>query len=462
MSALGAKIVAARAVGGIVRRAGRGGGTSLPGKVLIRLEPHAIEALSGRLARGSAVISATNGKTTTAAMTASIMERAGIRLVHNRAGANMAGGIASTLLASARSRGRIDGELGLFEVDEFWLDRVTAELNPRAVLLGNLFRDQLDRYGELETIADRWAAVVAGLPQATRLILGADDPLIADLGRHREDVTLFGVEDDSVAVPEMQHASDSKHCRRCGAAYQYDAIYLGHLGRYHCPNCGQQRPTPQIRAEQITLQGTTSASFELVTPAGSRRVALPLPGLYNVYNALAAAALCLELGASLPQVVDGLETVTAAFGRAERIRIGAVELSILLIKNPAGANEILRTLVLEPEEINVLALLNDGIADGRDVSWVWDADFEMIVAHARRITCSGTRAAELALRLKYAGVPVQRLAVVPSLPEALDAALADVSDGRLFALPTYTALLALREELSARGHVAPYWAEKRG
>jgi UDP-N-acetylmuramyl tripeptide synthase len=458
MSALGAKILAARTVGEIVRRAGRGGGTSLPGKILIRLEPHAIGELSARLRRGSAVISATNGKTTTAAMTASILERAGLRLVHNRAGANMAGGIASTLLDSARRGGGIDGELGLFEVDEFWLQLVTDELRPRALVLGNLFRDQLDRYGELETIADRWAAVVGGLPRDTRLVLNADDPLIADLGRGAGPVSYFGVEDPSVAIAEMQHASDSKHCRRCGAAYRYDAIYLGHLGRYHCPSCGQRRPEPAISATAITLHGTSKAAFTLCTPGGSRPVTLPLPGLYNVYNALAAAGLCLALGATLDEVVAGLEAVTAAFGRAETISVGTVELSILLIKNPAGANEILRTLALEDGELDILAVLNDLTADGRDVSWVWDADFELIADRVRRVTCAGTRAAELALRLKYAGVPVTRLDVVPALPEALDAALAAADGGRLFALPTYTALLALREELSGRGHVARYWA----
>jgi UDP-N-acetylmuramyl tripeptide synthase len=292
-------------------------------------------------------------------------------------------------------------------------------------------------------------------------VLDADDPLIADLGRERADTIFYGVEDPSVALPEMQHAADSKHCRRCGAAYRYDAIYLGHLGRYHCPSCGQRRPTPTIRAERIVLAGTDSASFTLVAPAGERRIELPLPGLYNVYNALAAAALCEALGVDLDTVKRGLERVTAAFGRAETVTFGGSELSILLIKNPAGANEILRTLVLEPEDIDVLAVLNDLTADGRDVSWVWDADFEMLVGHVRRVTCAGTRAAELALRLKYAGVPAERLNVVPDLPQALDAALAAAPDGRVFALPTYTALLALREELSRRGHVARYWSTKR-
>jgi lipid II isoglutaminyl synthase (glutamine-hydrolysing) len=460
MSALGVKIVAARAVGSLARRAGRGGGTSLPGRVLIKLEPSAIGQLAARLDRGSVIVSATNGKTTTAAMIAAVLERAGITLVHNRAGANMAGGIASTLLASARRRGCIDGELGLFEVDEFWLDRVARQVGPRAVLLGNLFRDQLDRYGELETIADRWSAIVVELSPPTRLVLNADDPLIADLGRRSSAVSYFGIEDPSVAISEMQHASDSKHCRNCGALYKYDTIYLGHLGRYHCPSCGRSRPEPSIAAEAITLDGTRGSTFSLRTPAGSFGIELPLPGLYNVYNAVGAAALCLELGVDAAEVAAGLGAVTAAFGRAETVAIGETQLSLLLIKNPAGANEVLRTLALEDGELDVLAVLNDRIADGRDVSWVWDADFEGLADRVRSVVCAGTRAAELALRLKYAGVPVDRLHVVPGLSAALDTALANASDQRLFALPTYTAMLELRDELARRGHVAHFWQRR--
>jgi lipid II isoglutaminyl synthase (glutamine-hydrolysing) len=458
MSFLGPKILAARAVGELARITGRGGGTSLPGKVLMRLEPHAISELAARMSEGCAVISATNGKTTTSAMTASVLRHAGLTLVHNRAGANMAGGIASSLLHAARADGGIDGQFGLFELDEFWLDRVTPQLRPRAVLLGNLFRDQLDRYGELEAIADRWAGVVAMLPDAASLVLNADDPLVADLGRGRPEVTYFGVEDPAMAMPEMQHAADSKHCRRCGAAYAYDGIYLGHLGRYRCPSCGQQRPQPSVAAEEVHLQGTRAARFRLRTPAGTAPVVLPLPGLYNVYNALAAASLCLELGVGFDSVVAGLQDVRAAFGRAETVGIGDRELAILLIKNPAGANEIVRTLVLERGEIDVLGVLNDQVADGRDVSWIWDADFEILATRVRRVTCAGTRAAELAVRLKYAGVPSDRLHVVPRLADAIDEALQTAADRRVYALPTYTALLELREQLAARGHVGNFWA----
>jgi lipid II isoglutaminyl synthase (glutamine-hydrolysing) len=452
-------LLAARASGAVLRRAGRGG-TSLPGKILTRVEPHAIGRLAARLQRGSVVISATNGKTTTAAMVAAIMRRTGASLVHNRAGANMAGGVAAALAGAARHGGReLDGDLGLFEVDEFWLGPVVEELEPRAMLLGNLFRDQLDRYGELETIADRWVGIVAARDPATTLVLNADDPVIADLGRTALPV-YYGVDDDALALPELQHASDSKHCRRCGHAYHYDAAYLAHLGHYRCPNCGAQRPEPSVRATAVELRGITAAAFTLHTDAGERRIELPLPGLYNVYNALGAAALTLALGAGIDDVAAGLASVEPAFGRAETLDLGGRPTSILLVKNPAGANEVLRTLALEGEQLDLFGMLNDRTADGRDISWVWDADWEVIAPRLRRMTCSGTRAAELALRLKYAGVPAQRLRVIDDIEAGLDAALADRDGGPaapLYAIPTYTALLELRDLLTRRGQVEAYW-----
>ena len=451
------KLVAARAVGALARRAGRGG-TSLPGKVLVRLQPDAVARLAGRLPQGSVLVSATNGKTTTAGMAAAILEGTGTRLVHNRSGANMEGGVASALLDAAEPSGTIAGDLGLFEVDEFWLPRVAAEVEPRTLLLANLFRDQLDRYGELESIADRWADVVAERAGRTDFVLNADDPLVADLGRERPGVRYFGVEDDTIALPGMQHASDSKHCRRCGHPYAYEAAYLAHLGRYACPSCGARRPQPDVAACEIELHGVHGASFTLRADGAEARVELPLPGLYNVYNALGAAALCLTLGTPLPAVAAALGQVHAAFGRAETIVVGGRPLSILLVKNPAGANEVLRTLALEEGELDVLGVLNDGVADGRDVSWIWDADMEVVASRIRHATCSGRRAAELALRLKYAGLDPARIDVEPDLPAALERALRDGEPGRpLYALPTYTALLSLRRLLAERGAARPYW-----
>lgn len=473
---LAPKLALARAAGALSRLRG-GGATSAPGKLLLKLEPNAIGELSARLRRGSVLVSATNGKTTTATMVASILERDGVELVHNQAGANMAGGIASTLLAGTRPRRRMAGELGLFEVDELWLAPVAAQLSGlRAVLLANLFRDQLDRYGELETIADSWVAALEDDPARTAtLVLNADDPLVADLGRDRDraakpdddsedagcrPVVYFGIEDDSLALPGMAHAADAKHCRRCGSPYAFEAVYLGHLGHYHCPGCGQLRPSPTVRASAVTLHGVRGASFHLTVPAGETEVELSLPGLYNVYNALAAAALAVALGIELEEIVDGLQRATAAFGRAETLTVDGRATQILLVKNPAGANEVLRTLALEPGEHDLLGVLNDNIADGRDVSWIWDADYELLAGRVRRVTCAGTRAAELALRLKYAGIDPSRITVIDDLGQALTAAAADRRPGEpepLYVLPTYTAMLALRALLVRRGEAGSSW-----
>ena len=444
----------ARSVRALSRRLGRGGGTTLPGRLLLRADSGALERMAGRLDHGAVLVSATNGKTTTAAMVAAILEASGERVVHNRAGSNMGWGVATALLDA----GREPGQIGLFEVDEAWLPRVAGALRPRTYLLSNLFRDQLDRYGELDLLADGWAELVQRDAGEARFVLNADDPLVADLGRGRDGVVYYGVSDDSQAIPELQHAADSKHCRNCGTPYAYDAVYLGHLGRYHCPNCGRARPEPTVVAERVRLDGMRGADMTLGTPAGNVEVRLPVPGLYNVYNAVAAAALSLDLGAPLDTVRSALEGFGGSFGRVETITVGGRPVSILLVKNPAGANEVLRTLTLEDGELDLWLALNDNIADGRDVSWIWDADFELLAGRVRRVTCSGARAEEMALRLKYAGIEAE-LAVDRDLAGSLDAAVAGGEDGRpLYALPTYTALLDLRELLARRG-LAAKWAD---
>jgi UDP-N-acetylmuramyl tripeptide synthase len=435
------------------RRVGRTGGTTAPGRLLLKASPHALARMSSELEGGSVLVSATNGKTTTAAMIAAALERSGRPLVHNRAGSNMSWGVATALLDAGRER----GQLGLFEVDEAWLPAVARDVKPRLLLLSNLFRDQLDRYGELELLADRWAQLVGELDGRARFVLNADDPLVADLGRERSGVTYFGVEDDSQALPGMQHAADSKHCRNCGHAYEYDAIYLGHLGRYRCPNCGRRRPEPQVAATDVRLEGMDGSHFTLRTPQGELALRIPLPGLYNVYNAVAAAATVLELGVPLATLGEALEGFAGAFGRVETIPVDGRQLSILLIKNPAGANEVLRTLTLEDGDLDLWIALNDNIADGRDISWIWDADFEVLAGRVRQVTCSGTRAEEMALRLKYAGIETG-LEVERDLSASLDSAVRNAAGERVYALPTYTALLELRDLLTDRG-LAKRWSE---
>jgi UDP-N-acetylmuramyl tripeptide synthase len=449
---LALEAAAARAAGTLSRVAGRGGGTTLPGKLLWKLDPGAVDRLARRLPQGSVVVSATNGKTTTSAMVAEIL-RGRVRVAHNRSGANLVSGVASALLQAG------DAELGLFEVDEAALSEVARRVRPKALLLCNLFRDQLDRYGELETVAARWRDAVAALPQA-RLVVNADDPQVGDLARVHGGARTFGLDDPRLARPALQHAADSKYCLRCGTPYDYAAAYVGHLGDYRCPRCGHARPPLDVAAREIELHGLDGSSFLLSAPEGRARVELALPGLYNVYNGLGAASLALTLGSPLDEVVEGLRRFSAAFGRFERIRMGDRGLLMLLIKNPAGANEAVRTLVDgDPPRIAVVAL-NDAIADGRDVSWIWDVDFEPLLPGLDRLVATGTRAAELALRFAYAGFPRDRIEVIPSLEGAIDRGLELTPAGReLTVLPTYTAMLAMRRTIAARGHVANYWED---
>jgi UDP-N-acetylmuramyl tripeptide synthase len=444
-----AEVAVARLAAVASRRTGSGGGTTLPGKLLLRLAPDAIGRLASSLA-GSTVISATNGKTTTAKMAASVLEAHGASLCRNSGGANLDSGIASALLTAE------PGQIGLFEVDEAALTGVCASLSPSTLTLGNLFRDQLDRYGELELIGERWRGLVAGLGAACAVAYNTDDPLVAGVGASAQSGFGFGIEDMSVGRERMQHAADSKWCARCGHRLGYDAVFLGHLGHWSCPNCGNARPAPSVVARDVRQIGLEASEFTLELPDDAAKVHLPVGGLYNVYNALAAAAVGHAHGAPAATVAEGLARFSAAFGRGERIDLSGRETVVLLIKNPAGANEVIRTLAAEPVRKTLLVALNDRIADGRDVSWIWDIDFEELVPQVDHVFVTGTRAAEMGMRLKYAGVPAEAIRVEPQLDGALDAA-ARTGGGPLYLLPTSTAMLDQRRLLVDRGAVRPYW-----
>ena len=444
-------IVAARAAAGLSRLMGAGGGTTVPGKVISALDPDALDRLARRLPLGCVLVSATNGKTTTAAMAREILSPR-VRLARNGSGANLVSGVTSALLAA---RG---AELGLFEVDEAALPLIARRAKPRVVCLGNLFRDQLDRYGELEHLAERWQAMAQELPADAVLVVNGDDPQVGDLARERAGSVVFGLDDVRHAVRELQHAADSKWCLRCGRPYEYSAAYVGHLGEYRCPGCGHGRPKLDVVARDIELRGLDGVSFRLVAPGGEQRVELSVPGLYNVYNALAAASLAIALGTPLEDVKSGLERFGAAFGRFERIAVGDRKLLLLLVKNPAGANEAVRTLVAGGAPTLAVLALNDAIADGRDVSWIWDVDWEPLLEGLERVIVTGDRAAEMALRCKYGGFSEDAIEVVPSLERALDRGLELTLPGTdLVLLPTYTAMLELQRIISERGLARPYW-----
>ncbi|MEI7560425.1 MAG: MurT ligase domain-containing protein [Actinomycetes bacterium] len=443
-------VIVGTAVSLLLRIAGRAG-TTLPGRVVLALAPKAIATLGAKLGAGTAVVSATNGKTTTSALVEGALSRSGMDVVHNSAGANMSGGIVSALIGGSSG----EKTIGLFEIDEFWVPEIASELRPKAVLLGNLFRDQLDRYGELDTILDRWVQCARVLTsQGTMVLLCADDPGMAWVGHDlpQEMVIWFGLEDTSVALDSLPASADAGACRSCGSPLNYSAVLLGHLGHWSCPGCGHSRPAPSYKCTKVHLKGARAIDLEIVDPDGLHSVSLGLPGVYNAYNALGAWALAAVLGVSPDVISASFKESGPSFGRAERFSYKDRSTSIMLVKNPTGANEVFRTLTAEPDGLNLLFVLNDRIADGRDVSWIWDADLEVLAHSVGNVVCSGTRAEEAALRFLYAGVGRDRITTVKEPIAALDQ-LAKDSAGDLWVLPTYTAMLELRGKLADLGTV---------
>ena len=448
-----------KAVGAAARVLKLGGGSTLPGRVARRLYPKFGPSRVSGLPLGCALVTGTNGKTTTSAMIASALDRAGMTPVHNRTGANLMAGIASALIRESDLSGDIAARIGLFEVDEAAVPTAIAETSPRLVLVNNLFRDQLDRYGELDTLAGRMREAIAVADPAPTVVLNADDPLVASIGLDLgQDVVYYGIESDRYASGTMQHAADSKHCGRCGSPLIYRYYLFGHMGDYRCPGCGLQRPEPGVAATDLRILGMEGTQCDIRYPGGSTSITIPLPGLYNVYNVLAAMAAGLALGVEPGFVTAAIENFTAAFGRVERVQVGELSLLMILAKNPAGLNEVIRTLSTRAGRKDVLLALNDNIADGRDVSWIWDVDFEMFADRLQNVVCSGTRAWDMALRVKYSELGEDSTTVEPDLERALDSALEMVvPGGTLYVVPTYTAMLELRGVMARRGLVAPFW-----
>ena len=419
---------------------------------------------------GSAAVTGTNGKTTTTRMVSKILQTAGIRAVNNSTGANLVTGVTAALVSDTGLAGRPASEVGLFEVDEASVPRVAAEAELKILAVLNLFRDQLDRYGELAYTGKVIASAFGDLPSDGAVILNADDPLVASLGRSTRRPIFYGVDEPSLDTGRLQHVADSKDCPVCGTALVYEIVYMGHVGVYDCPRCDFSRPGLAYRASRVRLQGAKGAEFSLSTPKGQTAVRIGLPGLYNVYNALAAAAVAAESGVGLAEISRGLREFGGAFGRVERVKVGDREAFLLLIKNPVGFNEILRTFVTGADAKNVLIAINDNDADGRDVSWLWDVDFEMLAdarskgaakgaAEGVSFTVSGIRAEDMAVRLKYAELPVGP--VIPDRKEAIKAALKATPPGEtLYVLPTYTAMLEIRKTLSELGYTHFFWEDK--
>ncbi len=455
------------------RSLGRGGST-LPGRLARAVDGTILIQLARAPRLGNVSVTGTNGKTTTAKMLDSILAAAGHKATHNRAGANLIGGITAAYIAGADWLGRVRGDIGLMEVDEATMPRACREIGPGTAVVTNFFRDQLDRYGELQTTVSLVRTGLAGVAPGGRVALNADDPLCASLGAAElvpetaaaaEEAPVlplyYGIEDPGVAADRAQHTVDVRHCVRCGHLLKYELYYYAHLGRYRCPTCGLVRPRPEVYARRVLAMDAVSSRFILVTPAGELECHLRVPGLYNIYNALAAAAGALALGLEPVAIKAGLEAATTAFGRMERLAIGDREVFLALVKNPVGYNEVLRTVLDAGTRRSLLLVLNDLYADGTDISWIWDVDFERLAAAQEDlnfILCSGRRAEDLAVRLKYAGIDPTKVAVEKDLKKALEQGLNFIlPDELLYILPTYTAMLAMRDILVRQGLVGKFW-----
>ncbi|MFN0095392.1 MAG: MurT ligase domain-containing protein [Dehalococcoidia bacterium] len=458
---LAAAVSAGKLAGRASRLAGRGGGTAVTGLVAERLAPGLLAGLGRQLGAGSLLVTGTNGKTTTTKLLATILDRAGEPYLTNRTGSNLTRGLVTTLIGASDPLGRLrgaGGRVGLFEVDEATMPAAARALQPRVLVFTNLFRDQLDRYGEVDTVAAMWREALAVTPKTATLVLNADDPSVAALGREWPgSVHWFGVDDPALAS-ETPGAIDARWCASCGGTFEYALRYFGHAGHWRCRGCGWARPTPDTIATNVRL-GLETAGFEV---AGLGAIELGVTGLYNVINGLAATAAARVLGIAAPAIREGLAAGQAAFGRQEKVQYEGRTLRLLLCKNPAGANQILLWLAALANQglgpFTVAALLNDNFADGQDVSWIWDVDYEPLAGHVRMAFAGGARADDMALRLTYAGWPEPVVASTPA--ELLDALVAATPAGAdVFVIPTYTAMLELRAELARRGAVAHFWSE---
>ncbi len=454
-------VQAGRATRWLSRRTGRGG-TSLPGVVAQRIHPGLAADLASGIANGCMLVTGTNGKTTTTRMIADILRQAGLDPITNREGSNMMGGITTTLLASSGWSGTT---IGLFEVDEGFLPHAIRELRPRVVLINNLFRDQLDRYFEVDFVASIWARTLAQLPESTVLILNADDPVVAYLGTAvHNPVLYYGLDDARWGQQGLQRSADARQCPRCTADLQYDLCFYAHLGHYSCPACGWRRPEPQISASSVEMDGLRGSTVSVESPSGPLKLEVPLPGIYNVYNAVAAAAISSSLKIASEVVREAIAKATGAFGRLEAVDIDGRKVALALVKNPSSFDQLLDVLLRDRQSLRLLVALNDRTQDSRDVSWIWDVGLEKLRDHLEWIIATGDRASDLAVRLKYAevldgeGGRRPELEAIPDLVRALDEALRKTPSGsELFIIATYSAMWAIRDSLVRRGHLVPFW-----
>ncbi|GAC1455732.1 MAG: MurT ligase domain-containing protein [Ktedonobacterales bacterium] len=438
-----------------------GGGTSLPGIIARRIDPAVLRKVMAGTGARKIVICGSNGKTTTARMVAALARTAGHRVTQNRTGSNLLQGVTAVVVNGATLLGRMDADVLIFEVDEATIRHAVPEIQPDAVIVNNLFRDQLDRYGELYAVANALETMIRQLPPEATVVLNADDPMVANFAPDAVARRLyFGMRTDDVGTQVPEHAADTIRCVRCQHDLEYSKVYISHLGAYRCPNCGYARPPLDVAVTHARLAALGTSHVTLATPNGPMEYDLSLPGLHNVYNTAAATAGALALGLDLAGAPQAFASLRPAFGRLESIQAGDREIILAFVKNPTSYNTTLRTILQEPGAKHLLSAHSNAETDGEDFAWLWDVDFEELAPQVASLVARGTKAEELAMRFKYAGIPEDRVTMIHERPAALDAALERVGPGgRLYVLAGYTPLMELRRVMDRRGWVPPFWEE---
>lgn len=434
---LGVSVGVSKTVTSVVRSLRLGAASVLPGEIARRLQPKALPLLFTQVRRGVILVVGTNGKTTTSLLLSTMLEAQGWRVAHNAAGANLINGLVTTLLENTNLLGQLDADYAILEVDENILPLLLRDCQPQFILGLNLFRDQLDRYGEVDTISRRWQEAIAPLPADTKVILNADDPTLSHLGQQlSQKVLFFGLSEPDLYLDEIPHAVDSIYCPSCGHPLDYEGVYLSHLGDYRCPSCGFSKSQLAVNSQEWPQI---------------------LIGVYNKYNTLAAGLVAREMGIDTAAIYDTVKNFRAAFGRAEELDVNGKHVRILLSKNPVGMNETIRAVsdIQKQGGASIkLLVLNDRTPDGTDVSWIWDVDTEKLVELGGTIIVSGDRVYDMALRLRYSQTEEDnnlRLIVKEDLQEALATALElTPANETLHILPTYSAMLEVRGLLTGR------------
>ena len=449
-------ILAGRGVSLVSRLFNLGSGYAWAGLVARKIDPKLLRHMIDAEKIESIVVTGTNGKTSTSKMINNVFKEQGFKTIRNRSGANLLNGITGAMVTNAnKSKDGIDK--AIFEIDELALKGLVEHINPKYLVVTNFSRDQLDRYGEVDSIAESVKEGIRRMPKDASLILNADDPRVAYLGEGEErKVLYFGIEDERQG--QAKEPNDLVFCLGCKSVCKYNLVYYGFLGKYICENCNSKRPDPNVSASEIEiLDGKTR--FTTSTPQGKIDLTMNQSGLHVVHNALAVTAVGLLNDVSLEKIKTGLEKFHAAFGRGEVLDVGKKRLGLKLIKNPVSFNQMLSSeRQLQDAKGNLLIMINDGYQDGRDISWLWDVDFEEYKDKVKNVIVAGSRALDMALRLKYAGYDMASVKIYPKPEEAIEKGLENVKDGEtLTVYPNYTAMLQTRKVLVNKGLLKQIW-----